>query len=133
MPICCHMTEETTMIATRRTFGSFPVDDINAARRFYGETLGMGVSVVGEHGPIWVRGSDGQETLIYLKPDHVPASFTVFNLSVERIDQVVDELSGLGVPFQRYEGLEADDRGIFHGEGHAVAWFNDPAGNILSV
>ncbi len=121
------------MVAMKRMFGSFSVDDIDAARRFYGETLGMKTSAVTERGPIWLHGSDGQDTLIYVKPDHVPATFTVLNLSVGSIDEAVDVLIGLGVGFVRYDGLETDDRGIYHGQDHAVAWFSDPAGNILSV
>lgn len=121
------------MVVTRRTFASFSVNDLDAARTFYGETLGMGVSAVGEHGPLWLHGPDGRETMIYLKRDHAPASFTVFNLSVDRIDEVVDELSSRGVRFLRYDGFETDERGIYHGAGHDIAWFSDPAGNNLSV
>jgi catechol 2,3-dioxygenase-like lactoylglutathione lyase family enzyme len=121
------------VVAPRRTFGSFSVDDVDAARRFYGDILGMKVSAVGEHGPVWLHGPADQVTMVYLKPDHAPATFTVFNLSVDSIEHAVDELTALGVRFKRYEGLETDDRHIYHGEGHAIAWFTDPAGNILSV
>lgn len=86
-----------------------------------------------EHGPLWLHGPDGSDTLVYGKPAHTPATFTVLNLSVDNIEQAVDELSTCGIAFQRYEGIDADDRGIFHGDGHSVAWFTDPAGNSLSV
>jgi catechol 2,3-dioxygenase-like lactoylglutathione lyase family enzyme len=121
------------MVGATRMFGSFSVDDIDMARRFYGDTLGTRVSGEGEHGPIWLQGTGGHDTLLYLKPDHVPATFTVLNFSVDSIEQAVDELAAHGVRFERYEGLETDDRGIYRGPGHAVAWFTDPAGNVLSV
>lgn len=121
------------MVTTIRTFGSFSVDDIDAARRFYRDTLGMGVSTVGEHGPLFVHGPDGPEILVYAKPDHVPATFTVLNLSVSSGHAAVDELAAKGVVFERYDGFETDDRGIYRGEGHSIAWFTDPAGNVLSV
>ena len=98
------------MIHTKRTFASFAVDDIDAARRFYGDTLNMRVSAEGEYGPIWVHGTGGNDTLLYLKPDHVAATFTVLNFSVDSIEQAVDELASRGVRLERYEGLETDDR-----------------------
>jgi catechol 2,3-dioxygenase-like lactoylglutathione lyase family enzyme len=116
-----------------RTFGSFSVDDIEIASSFYADTLGMRVRPAGQQGSIWVQGPDGHDTLIYPSHDHVPARFTVLNFGVDPIEDAVDELTSLGVQFERYEGLEADDRGIFHAPGHSVAWFTDPAGNVLSV
>lgn len=71
--------------------------------------------------------------MVYPKPGHVPATFTVFNLSVDDIDQAVDELTTAGVRFEHYQGIDTDDRGVFQGEGHSVAWFTDPAGNVVSV
>jgi catechol 2,3-dioxygenase-like lactoylglutathione lyase family enzyme len=121
------------MVDLRRTFASFAVNDLAAAKRFYGDTLGMKVTLSAAHGPLWLHGSDGHDTLVYAKPDHVPASFTVLNLSVDGIEGAVDELVALGVRFERHEGFPLDERGIYHGEGHAVAWFTDPAGNNLSV
>jgi catechol 2,3-dioxygenase-like lactoylglutathione lyase family enzyme len=121
------------MVATVRTFGSFSVDDLDASRTFYGDLLGMKVSLVSEEGPLWLHGPGSCDTLVYLKPDHTPASFTVLNLSVGDIERAVDELVELGISFERYTGLETDERGIFHGAGHSVAWFTDPAGNNLSV
>jgi catechol 2,3-dioxygenase-like lactoylglutathione lyase family enzyme len=109
------------------------VNDIEVAKAFYGDTLGMQVRPAGEQGSMWVQSPDGHDTLIYPSADHVPARFTVLNLSVDRIEDAVDELSALGVRFERYEGFETNDRGIFHAPGHSVAWFTDPAGNVLSV
>jgi predicted enzyme related to lactoylglutathione lyase len=74
-----------------------------------------------------------QNILVYPKPDHTPASFTVLNFPVDDIDQAVDELNARGVPILRYEGFETDARGIYRGEGRLIAWFTDPAGNVLSV
>lgn len=118
---------------TLRTFASLSVDDLDAARNFYEQTLGMKVSDEGEHGPLWLHGPNGHDTLIYPKPDHVPATFTVLNFAVDSIEETVDELAARGVQFDRYEGLGTDARGIYHGDGRSIAWFTDPAGNVLSV
>ena len=114
-----------------KAFSSFAVDDTTAARKFYGETLGLRMSEEG--GPLALHLADDQRILIYPKPDHTPASFTILNFPVDDIDQAVDELTARGVPIQRYEGFQTDARGIYRGEGHSIAWFNDPAGNVLSV
>ena len=121
------------MVHATRTFSSFAVDDIDAATRFYQDTLGLKVSVEAEGGPIWVHVSEGHDTLVYPKRDHVPATFTVLNLFVDDLNTAVDELTASGVAFERYEGIDTDDRGIFHAEGHSVAWFTDPAGNVVAV
>lgn len=120
-------------MTTIRTFGSFSVDDLEAAATFYRDQLDLEVALVGEHGPLWLHGPGGCDTLVYLKSDHTPATFTVLNLSVDDIEHAVDELSARGIIFERFEGIPADDRGIFHGQGHSLAWFTDPAGNNLSV
>jgi catechol 2,3-dioxygenase-like lactoylglutathione lyase family enzyme len=125
--------KEATMIRALRTFASLSVDDLDAARSFYGQTLGMRLSGEGERGPLWLHGPDGHDTLIYPKPDHVPATFTVLNFAVDSIEETVDELATRGVQFERYEGLKTDARGIYDGEGHSTAWFTDPAGNVLSI
>lgn len=121
------------MLRTTRTFGSFAVDDVDAARTFYSDTLGMKVTAEEGQGPIWLHSADGNVTLVYPKPDHAPAVFTVLNLSVSDIDEAIDELTARGVTFERYDAMDADDRGVVRAEGHAVAWFTDPAGNIVSV
>lgn len=77
--------------------------------------------------------ADDQRILVYPKPDHTPASFTILNFPVDDIDQAVDELTTRGVPIRRYEGIQTDARGIYRGQGHSIAWFTDPAGNVLSV
>lgn len=121
------------MVTATKTFGSFAVDDIDAATRFYRDTLGLKVSREADDGPIWLHGSEGHDTLVYVKPDHVPATFTVLNLFVGDLNATVDELTANGVHPERYEGIEADDRGIFDTEGHSVAWFTDPAGNVVAI
>jgi predicted enzyme related to lactoylglutathione lyase len=112
-------------------FSGFAVDDVAAAKRFYGETLGLTVSE--EHGMLRLHLGGGADILVYPKPDHTPASFTILNFPVDDIDEAVAELTRRGVAFARYEGFEQDDRGIFRGGGPFIAWFTDPAGNVLSV
>ena len=119
------------MFETARAFGSFAVDDLAAARKFYGQALGMRASE--EDGPFMLHLAGSQRILVYPKPDHTPASFTILNFPVDDIDQAVDELAIRGVAIQRYEGFETDDKGIYRGEDRSIAWFKDPAGNILSV
>jgi len=121
------------MVQAKRIFGSFSVDDIETARRFYQETLGMKIELVTEDGPLFLHGPNGSATLVYPKADHTPASFTVLNLSVDDIERSVEELTSRGLEFQRYPGIEADERGIHRSRGHSIAWFADPAGNELSI
>jgi catechol 2,3-dioxygenase-like lactoylglutathione lyase family enzyme len=119
------------MFEPAKAFGSFAVDDLAAARKFYGETLGLRVSE--EDGPLMLYLAGDQRILVYPKSDHAPASFTILNFPVDDIHHAVDELTARGVPIQRYEDLASDDRGIYRGERHSIAWFTDPAGNVLSV
>lgn len=121
------------MVQTKRMFGSFSVDDIESARRFYHETLDLEVEQISDDGPLFLHGPDGSATLVYLKSDHQPATFTVLNLSVEDIETAVEELTSRGIEFQRYPGIEANEQGIHRSNGHSIAWFNDPAGNGLSL
>lgn len=117
-------------------FSSFSVNDLEVARRFYGETLGLDVADVPEmEGLLQVRLAGGGRVLIYPKPDHAPASFTVLNVPVDDIDGAVDELTNRGVSFESYDEdpITTDEKGISRGEGPRIAWFRDPAGNILSV
>lgn len=117
-------------------FSSYSVDDPQAAKDFYGQTLGLQVSDVPEMGGLLeLQIPGGGKVLLYAKADHTPATFTVLNLPVDDIDQAVDELTRRGVPFEHYdEGeVKTDDRGILRGNGPKIAWFRDPAGNILSV
>ena len=123
------------MLQVTEAFSSFAVNDLAAARDFYGGTLGLGVSSALPEGagPLWIRVGDQPGVLIYPKPDHVPANFTVLNLSVPDIAEAVDALRARGISFQRYQQYEQDARAIYHGEGHSIAWFSDPAGNGLCV
>ncbi|HWB71544.1 MAG TPA: VOC family protein [Egibacteraceae bacterium] len=120
------------MFGTTKAFSGFSVGDLQAAKAFYGETLGLTVSE--EHGLLTLHIAGEHDILVYPKPNHTPASFTILNFPVDDIDRAVDELTARGVRFERYDGFEQDDKGIARGEGGpAIAWFTDPAGNILSV
>jgi catechol 2,3-dioxygenase-like lactoylglutathione lyase family enzyme len=119
------------MLADSRAFSGFAVPDVEAARTFYGDTLGLEVSE--EHGLLTLHLAGDRPTLIYPKADHEPANFTILNFPVENIEQAVDDLSSRGVTFERYDGFEQDERAIFRGGGPLIAWFKDPAGNVLSV
>ena len=117
------------MLEDARGFSGYAVDDIAKAKAFYAETLGARVTE--ENGMLTIHTAGGRDTLIYPKPEHVPATFTVFNFVVDDIDQAVDELTARGVSFEKYEWV--DDKGINRRGGPPIAWFTDPAGNILSV
>jgi catechol 2,3-dioxygenase-like lactoylglutathione lyase family enzyme len=120
------------MFKNTKAFSSFSVDDLQKAKRFYGQTLGLEVSETNEGLGLHIAG--GSEIFIYPKPNHAPATFTVLNFPVDNIDDAVDRLNKVGVRFEKYEGdLKTDEKGIFRGEGPKIAWFKDPAGNILSV
>jgi catechol 2,3-dioxygenase-like lactoylglutathione lyase family enzyme len=122
------------MLRENNVFSSFAVSDVDEAQRFYGETLGVNVEVLdAEVGLLSLHHGGGQDTLVYAKPDLDPANYTVLNFQVDDVDAAVDELSGRGVTFERYEGLGQDDKGVSRGMGPTIAWFKDPAGNILSV
>jgi len=121
------------MFKCKAAFSSFSVDDIQLARRFYRETLGLDVED-GEMGTLELRLDRGAKVLVYPKLDHRPATFTVLNLIVDDIDLAVERLVALGVLFERYDGaIKTDDKGISRGNGPEIAWFKDPAGNIFSV
>lgn len=122
------------MFENTKAFSGFSVDDVSEARRFYGETLGLRVSEEDEPmSMLQLHVAGDRNVLVYPKPDHTPASFTVLNFPVEDIDEAVDELAERGVRFERYGGAEQDDKGIHRGGGPLIAWFKDPAGNVLSV
>jgi catechol 2,3-dioxygenase-like lactoylglutathione lyase family enzyme len=119
------------MFENTRAFSGFAVDDLDAAKKFYGETLGVKVS---EHyGLLTLHLAGGRDTLVYPKPDHTPASYTILNFQVDDIDAAVDELVGRGVELEKYEGMGQDAKGINRAGGPYIAWFKDPAGNILAV
>lgn len=115
-----------------KAFSSFSVKDLDEAKRFYGQTLGLEVSESDEGLILQTKG--GIDVFIYPKPDHTPATFTVLNFVVDDVDRTVDELTKMGIRFQIYEKgeLKTDDRGVFQGKPK-IAWFKDPAGNFLSI
>jgi catechol 2,3-dioxygenase-like lactoylglutathione lyase family enzyme len=119
------------MFGTTKAFSGFAVDDIEAARKFYGETLGLETSE--QHGLLTLHLAGGRDTLVYPKPDHVPATYTILNFQVDDVDAAVDELTARGVSLERYEGMGQDAKGINRAGGPYIAWFKDPAGNILAV
>jgi catechol 2,3-dioxygenase-like lactoylglutathione lyase family enzyme len=120
------------MFKDTKAFSGFAVDDLEKAREFYGETLGIEVSE--ENGLLTLNLAGGDRpTLIYPKPDFAPATYTILNFQVDDIDKAVDELSGRGVQFERYDGFDQDEKGVARAGGPPIAWFRDPAGNILAV
>jgi len=119
------------MLGDSKAFSGFAVDDLEAAKRFYEDVLGLKTSE--EHGLMTLHLAGDRPTLVYPKPGHEPASYTVLNFPVEDIDAAVDALAERGVTFERYEDGGQDERGIMRGYGPPIAWFRDPAGNILSV
>jgi predicted enzyme related to lactoylglutathione lyase len=119
------------MLSDSNAFSGFSANDISTEKEFYGRTLGLQVTEA--NGLLTLHLSGGGTVLIYPKQNHQPASFTVLNFPVANIDQAVDELAKAGVQFERYSGLNQDERGIHRGDGPPIAWFKDPAGNILSV
>jgi catechol 2,3-dioxygenase-like lactoylglutathione lyase family enzyme len=122
------------MFANTKAYSGFAVDDIQKAQEFYGETLGLKTSMMSEeNGLISLDLAGDRGTLVYQKPDFVPATYTILNFPVDDIDEAVDELAARGVRFERYDGFEQDEKGIARGNGPSIAWFKDPAGNILSV
>jgi catechol 2,3-dioxygenase-like lactoylglutathione lyase family enzyme len=121
------------MFKNTRAFSGFSVDNLGRAKEFYGGTLGLDVTE--ENGLLTLKLAGGANVLVYPKPNHVPATFTILNFPVEEIETAVAELGERGVRFERYDmpELKTDARGIFRGGGPLIAWFKDPAGNILSV
>ena len=122
------------MFANTKTFSSFAVDDLRKAREFYGETLGLKTSVLDEENGLMSLDLIGdRETMVYEKPDFTPATYTILNFRVDDIDKAVDQLTARGVRLETYEGFDQDEKGIARGPGPFIAWFKDPAGNVLSV
>jgi catechol 2,3-dioxygenase-like lactoylglutathione lyase family enzyme len=119
------------MFANTKAYSGFAVDDLQKAREFYGEKLGLKTSE--EHGLMTLHLAGDRPTLVYVKPDFEPATYTILNFPVEDIDKAADELAARGVRFEKYDGFAQDDKGIFREEGPYIAWFKDPAGNVLSV
>ena len=122
---------EQTMFENTKAYSGLAVHDMDEARTFYGETLGLRTSE--EYGLMWLHLAGGRDTLVYEQPSATPASFTILNFEVQEIDAAVDELAARGVRFERYDDAEQDDRGVFRSDGPYIAWFKDPSGNMLSV
>jgi len=124
------------MFKDTKAFSGFSVDDIQKAEQFYGETLGLDVSK-NEMGILTLKIAGGGTVIAYPKPNHEPATFTILNFQVADVDKAVDELINKGITFEQYDWgeMKTDEKGIMRGNGHGpdIAWFKDPAGNILSV
>ena len=118
------------MFTNTKAFSGFAVDDVEKARKFYGDTLGVKTSE--DNGLLTLHIAGERPTLVYPRPNHTPAEYTILNFPVDDIERAVEELTARGVQFERYEGFDQDERGI-HREGPPIAWFKDPAGNVLSV
>ncbi len=122
------------MLKDSKAFSGFSVDDLEAARGFYGDTLGLDVTVLDESmGLLSLDLASGATVMVYAKPTHQPATFTVLNFPVADVEKTVDDLAARGISFERYDGFDQDERGISRGPGPLIAWFTDPAGNVLSV
>ena len=119
------------MLADSKAFSGFAVDDLDKAAAFYGDTLGIRTS--DENGLLTLHLAGDRPTLVYPKPGHKPAEYTILNFPVDDIEAAVDGLAERGVEFLRYDGFEQDSRGIARAGGPPIAWFTDPAGNVLSV
>lgn len=119
------------MFANTKAYSGFAVDDVERARAFYGDTLGLKTSE--QYGLMTLHIAGDRDVLVYPKPDHEPATYTILNFPVDDIDRAVDELAARGVRFERFDGMDQDERGIMRSGGPYIAWFKDPAGNVLSV
>ena len=122
------------MFHDTKAFSGFSVNDVQRAKEFYGKTLGLEVRDLAMGG-LELHLAGGGNVLVYPKPNHTPATFTILNFPVDDVEQAVDKLAKRGVNFEHYNfpGLKTDEKGIHRGEGPVIAWFKDPAGNILSV
>jgi catechol 2,3-dioxygenase-like lactoylglutathione lyase family enzyme len=123
------------MLKDSKAFSGFSVNDIPKAKEFYGQTLGLDISEEAGMGILSLRLAGGSTVIIYPKPNHEPATFTILNFPVDNVDEAVDALKKRGVRFESYDepDLKTDEKGIMRGNGPTIAWFKDPAGNILSV
>jgi len=128
------------MFRDTKAFSGFSVDDLARARAFYADTLGLQVSEMEategmeDMGGLMTLHLAGDcDVVVYEKADHTPASFTILNFPVDDIDAAVDELVRRGVSMERYDGFDQDEKGVARGIGPSIAWFTDPAGNVLSV
>ena len=121
------------MLTNSKAFSGFAVDDLDKARRFYGDILGLATSDGPETSLLTLHLAGGRDTIVYEKPGFTPATYTILNFPVDDVGEAVDALTAKGVHFERYQGFDQDDKGVARGQGPDIAWFKDPAGNILSV
>ncbi len=121
------------MFGDSKAFSGFAVDDLGTAERFYGETLGIRVSRMDEMPLLTLHLAGDRDTMVYEKPDFEPATYTILNFPVDDVEAAVDELTSRGVEMERYDGFDQDEKGISRGMGPDIAWFTDPAGNVLAV
>jgi catechol 2,3-dioxygenase-like lactoylglutathione lyase family enzyme len=121
------------MLADTKAYSGFAVDDLAKAKQFYGETLGLRTSILEEGVLMQLELAGDRNTLVYEQEGSTPASYTILNFPVDDVEAAVDELAARGVSFERYDGFDQDEKGIARGSGPDIAWFKDPAGNVLSV
>lgn len=121
------------MLKESKAFSGFSVNNIQNAKKFYGEILGLEVSETGDHLQLKIAG--GANIFVYQKDNHAPATFTILNFPVDSVEKTVEDLTKRGVHFEVYTDgpLKTDEKGVFRGEGPKIAWFKDPAGNFLSI
>ena len=121
------------MFTDTTAFSGFAVDDLKRAHAFYGETLGLRTTLHDDMPLLTLHLAGDRDTMVYEKPDFVPATYTILNFAVDDVEPIVDGLAERGVRFERYDGFDQDEKGIARGNGPDIAWFKDPAGNILAV
>jgi catechol 2,3-dioxygenase-like lactoylglutathione lyase family enzyme len=122
------------MFGSTKATNSFAVDDLDKAKEFYEGTLGLTTTTLSEEfGVMALHLAGGRDTLVYVKPDFTPATYTVLNFEVDDVDAAVEGLSSRGITFERYDGFDQDEKGIARGPGPEIAWFKDPSGNIFAV
>jgi catechol 2,3-dioxygenase-like lactoylglutathione lyase family enzyme len=122
------------MFTDTKAYSGFAVDDLDKAREFYGDTLGLKTTMLDEEaGVMTLHLAGDRDTLVYRSPGFTPASYTILNFPVDDVEKAVDGLAARGVSFERYDDFDQDERGIARGSGPDIAWFKDPAGNVLSV
>ncbi len=121
------------MLGESKATSGFAVDDMDRAKQFYEETLGLRVEVLSEEFGVTALKLSGGDVLMYLNAEMTPASYTMLNFEVDDIDAAVDGLKDRGISFERYDGFDHDEKGIVRGPGPQIAWFEDPSGNVISV
>jgi predicted enzyme related to lactoylglutathione lyase len=121
------------MLGESKATSGFAVADMDAAKEFYGETLGLPIEVMSEEHGVTALKLNGGDVLMYLNPEMTPASYTMLNFEVDDVDATVEGLSARGIGIERYEGFDHDEKGIVRGPSPQIAWFKDPSGNVIAV